>query len=182
MENIRLFISVSLDPGISKDIQKKFQALNLPWEMLRPVNPEILHLTLKFLGDVPIDKIPACIEALSTIENIDPIELHINKTSIVDPNKPRILRLDFVDSPELQQLYDAIEQALFDAGLAHKEVRKFNPHITLARIKTTAPIEEFKSFSDWKIKKIFTVVNFELQESVLSKKGPEYTVLQTFDI
>jgi len=116
------------------------------------------------------------------LENIDPIELHINKTSIVDPNKPRILRLDFVDSPELQQLYDAIEQALFDAGLAHKEVRKFNPHITLARIKTTAPIEEFKSFSDWKIKKIFTVVNFELQESVLSKKGPEYTVLQTFDI
>jgi RNA 2',3'-cyclic 3'-phosphodiesterase len=182
MENIRLFISISLEESLTTSLQKKFQTLALPWEKLKPVDPKILHLTLKFLGDVPVDKLPDLIEALSKVAGTEPIELQVKGTSIIDAHKPRILRLDFEDSPKLQVLYDSIEQVLFDAGLAHKEIRKFSPHITLARIKQQAEIGEFKEFDDWQVKKIFSISHFELQESVLTRKGPEYTVLQTFDI
>ena len=154
----------------------------MPWEKLRPVDPQILHLTLKFLGDTPIDKLPDFIEALSNVEKIDPVELNISGASVLDERRPRILRLDFADNPKLQQLYDNIEQVLFDAGLEHKAVRKFSPHITLARIKQSAEIGEFEEFANFKINKIFSIGSFELQESVLTRKGPEYTVLQSFEI
>jgi len=182
MENIRLFISISLETGLSRDIYKRFQSLDLPWEKLRPVDPQILHLTLKFLGNTPVEKIPDLINALSSLEKTEAIDIEIKGASVLDPRRPRILRLDFADNPKLQQLYDDIEQVLFDDGLAHKEVRKFTPHITLARIKQQAEVGEFKEFSDWKINRNFSVGTFELQESILTKKGPEYTVLQSFDI
>jgi len=183
METKRLFIAMPVETSLSKDILKKFSSLNLPWEKLKKVTVEQLHLTLKFLGDFPIDKIP---ELLNTLEAVDigvsDIELHINQTQVFNPHRPKVLALSIEANPKLQKLYDEIEQILFDEGLAHKEVRRFSAHLTLARIKQSADFEEFREFNNWEISKKLFVSHFELKESELSKTGPEYTTLQTFDL
>lgn len=183
MENKRLFIAVAIDPNISKDLVKKFNSLHLPWKKLKKVPADQMHLTLKFLGDFNIEKIPNLLNSLEKVDiGVSDIELKINQSQIFTPKQPKVLALSIEANPQLQKLYDQIEQILFDDGLAHKEIRRLSTHLTLARIKKTADFEEFKEFNDWKIIKSFFVTNFEIIESELSKAGPEYTTLQSFNL
>ncbi|MFA6307635.1 MAG: RNA 2',3'-cyclic phosphodiesterase [Patescibacteria group bacterium] len=183
METKRLFISLPVDPMLSKDIIKKFSNLNLPWEKLKKANLEQMHLTLKFLGDFPIDKIPDLLNSLSRIDiGISDLELEINQSEIFNIQQPKVLALAIKKNNDLQKLYDEIDQVLFDDGLSHKEVRRFSAHLTLARVKQKADFEEFEEFNNWQIKKSFFVSYFELKESELTKAGSEYTTLQVFDL
>lgn len=183
MDTKRLFIALPVDPTISKDIIKKFKSLNLPWEKLKIVQPEQIHLTLKFLGDFNIEKIPDLLNSLNKINlGIEDMEIYIDQTQIFNPRQPKVLALSIKNNSELQKLYNKIEQVLFDDGLAHKEIRRFSAHLTLARIKQSADFEEFAEFNNWEINKSFFTSYFELKESELTKMGPEYTTLQTFDL
>jgi RNA 2',3'-cyclic 3'-phosphodiesterase len=183
METKRLFISLPVDPVIAKDIMKKFTSLNLPWEKIKKVDPEQMHLTLKFLGNFHMEKIPDLLNSLNRVDlGIEDIEIEIDQTQIFAPKQPKVLALSTVPNPELQKLYDEIEQVLFDDGLAHKEVRRFSSHLTLARIKQAVDFEELNEFNDWKIRKSFFVPYFEIIESEMTKTGPEYTSLQTFNL
>ncbi|MCD4760958.1 RNA 2',3'-cyclic phosphodiesterase [bacterium] len=183
MENRRLFISLAVDPAISKDIYKKFKNFHLPWSKMKTVEMENLHINLKFLGDTPLNKIPEIIDTLNSIKKQgSDLELTLDKTLIFNQRRPQTLVLHLTENKKLQKLYDDIEQALFDAGLSHKEIRKFTAHLTLARVKKPAEFEEFEEFTNWQIKKNLFVNYFELIESELTSKGPQYTVLQTFDL
>ncbi|RJQ33943.1 RNA 2',3'-cyclic phosphodiesterase [Candidatus Parcubacteria bacterium] len=183
MENLRLFISLPVDPALSRAIFKQFKNLALPWEKMKASEPEQLHLTIKFLGDLPLENLPKLINVLQGINpQISDIELQINGPVIFNDKRPQILALKVASNPKLQKLFEAIDQTLFSAGIANKEIRKFSAHLTLARIKTTAAFEEFKSFQEWNFKGTFSTSYFELQQSELSRTGPEYTVLQTFDL
>ncbi|MBT4209865.1 MAG: RNA 2',3'-cyclic phosphodiesterase [Candidatus Komeilibacteria bacterium] len=183
METKRLFISLPIDPSIVKDIFKKFEALDLPWEKIKKVHPDQIHLTLKFLGEMPIDKIPDIIDSLNKLDlAINDLELEIDQTEIFNERQPKVLVLKIKENEILQNLYDEIEQVLFEDGLAHKEVRKFSTHLTLARVKQTADFKEFKEFENWSVQKSFFASYFELIESELSKTGPSFTSLQAFDL
>ncbi len=183
MENIRLFISIPVDPGLTKSIFKQFEGLNLPWEKMKAAKFDQLHLTLKFLGETPLEKLPAFIEALQDIDTqINDLELHISGPQIYNEKRPQVLVLKVEENDKLKQLYQDVEQALFDAGLAHMDKRKFSAHLTLARVKTSASFDEFADFSNWKFKANFVVSHFELQQSELERTGPTYTALQTFDL
>ena len=183
MDIKRLFIALPLDFGLSNHIFKQFQSLDLPWEKLKIINPEQMHLTLKFLGDTPLEKLPKLIEALGDLKiKIGDIELNIDQSKIFNPKRPQVLNLSIKDNPNLQKLYDIIDEKLFEESLAHKEIRKFSPHLTLARVRKSAEIAEFEAFSNWSINKSFIVSYFELIESELTSRGPIYTVLQTFEL
>ena len=179
----RLFIALPIEAGFSRQLLKNFGTLDLPWEKLKIVDFEQLHLTLKFLGDTPLDKLPEIIKALNEIKiGTKDIELNIYQTKIFNPARPQVLSLSIKENLNLQKLYDAIDQKLFDKSLAHKEIRKFTPHLTLARIKKSADLKEFDAFTNWPVNKIFSISYFELIESELTSKGPVYTVLQIFDL
>jgi len=183
MENKRLFIALAIDPAISRDITKKFNSLNLPWHKIRPVSADQLHLSLKFLGDFSIDKIPNLLASLEKVKlDVEDLEINIDKTEIFNPQQPKVLALAIEYNPQLQELYDQIEQILFDDGLAHKEVRRFSPHLTLARVKQASQLEEFQEFKNWPVTRSFVVSHFEIIESELTKNGPEYTSLQAFNL
>ncbi len=183
MENRRLFISLPLEPALTKQIIKKFQQLDLPWEKLKIVDPQHIHITLKFLGDTPIDRIPEIIDVLNQVSmKIDYLDLDITRTVVFNKTRPQVLSLEIAPNQKLQNLQAAIEELLYQAGLANKDMRRFSPHLTLARVKQSADFAEFKNFLDWPIKSSFTSSYFELQESELTKQGPEYNVLQTFDL
>ena len=183
MNTARLFISLPVDPGIVKRISKEFLNLDLRWEKIKPGEDFNIHLSMKFLGTTPIDRVPAIIEALEKVDTqIENLELEIDKPKIFNSKRPQTLVLGFKENKDIQKLFDNIEQVLFDANLVNKEIRRFTTHLTIARVKQSAEFSEFADFEKWKINKIFNVPNFELRESVLTKQGPEYTILQTFDL
>ena len=82
----------------------------------------------------------------------------------------------------MQDLYDKIEDGLWQDGLDHKEIRRFTPHITLARVKQSTTISEFKNFLTWSITGHMPIDYVQLQESVLEKTGPTYFALSSFDL
>ena len=183
MEMKKLFISLPVDQAIARDLFKKFEALNLPWEKIKKVSPDQIYLTLKFLGKIPIDKIPDIIDSLDKLDlDIKDLEINIDQTKIFNERQPKVLVLNVKENKLLQNLYDEIEQVLFDDGLAHKEVRRFSTHLTLARVKQAADFDEFKNFKDWSIQRSFFASYFELIESELTKTGAEFTSLQSFDL
>jgi len=183
MNTKRLFIALPVDPILGRDIFKKFSTLDLPWEKLKKTSDIQLHLTLKFLGETNIEKIPDIISALEKIKMpFKDIELEIDKAQIFNERQPKVLSLHIKDNKNLQALYETIEQMLFDDGLSDKEARRFAAHLTLARVKKASDFEEYKDFNNWQINKIFSINYFELMESELTKTGPVYTALQTFDL
>ena len=83
MDQARLFISLPLEGALTRDIHKGFESLDLPWEKLKIVEPDNMHLTLKFLGPTPIEKIPDIINALQKIKlSVNLVLLISFKTSI----------------------------------------------------------------------------------------------------
>ena len=112
MENKRLFISLAVEIDLVKQIFKEFSRLNVPTEKLRLVPAENVHLTLKFLGDTPLDNLVPIIDILSEISpKFGQINLNLAKTQIFpkDPNSlARILNIALEPTPELNDLYEEI--------------------------------------------------------------------------
>ncbi len=183
MEQKRLFISIPVDTFILNKINKKLGNLNLPWENIKVINTDNMHITLKFLGDTPLEKIPTIIEALKeVVKEFKSFNLEVKETTIFSENNPRTLVLKFKESKELDKLHSRIEEILYEEGISNKEQRQYQPHLTVARVKKHSKYKDFKDYINWNIGGDSEVSYLELIETELSKTGPEYTVLQTFDL
>jgi RNA 2',3'-cyclic 3'-phosphodiesterase len=183
MEQLRLFISLPLDFGLAKKLHKQFNQLELPKDGMRLVLPDQMHLALKFLGAVPLDKLPTIISSLENIKSSgDPIDLSLGEVVASPSSRPEVIFIRVKENEDLTALYNKIEQNLFASGLANLESRKFTPHLTLARIKTKIEPEQLAPLKDWKVADQFAVNYFYLMQSELTPKGPIYTNLQSFDL
>jgi 2'-5' RNA ligase len=183
MEQLRLFISLPLDFGLAKKLHKQFNQLGLPNDGMRLVLPDQMHLTLKFLGNVPLDKLPEIISSLENIKSTgDPIDLCLEEVIASPVLRPEVIFIRVKENKDLTALYNKIEKNLFASGLANMESRKFTPHLTLARIKTKMEAEQLAPLKDWKVADQFAVNYFYLMQSELTPKGPIYTNLQSFDL
>ena len=59
-----------------------------------------MNLTLKFLGDTPLEKLPKLIEALGDLKiKMGDIELNIDQSKIFNPKRPQVLNLSIKDNP-----------------------------------------------------------------------------------
>jgi len=183
MEQLRLFISLPVDMAVAQKLHKQFKQLGLPIENMRLVLPEQMHLTLKFLGAVPLDKLPEIIASLEKIKSTDQtIDLSLDQVIASPSTRPEVIFIRLKENKELTALYEKIEQNLFASGLANLENRKFTPHLTLARIKQKVEPEQVTALKNWSVNDHFTASYFYLMQSELSARGPIYTNLQSFDL
>lgn len=110
---------------------------DVPARMVRWVRPEGIHLTLKFLGDVPIDSIDQISATLKRIcHGYIPFTVNISEFGCF-PNfrRPRILWVGVQDlSTQLSDLHGEIEDGLSKLGF-EREARRFHPHLTIGRVK-----------------------------------------------
>ncbi len=117
----------------------------------RPVRllaPELLHLTICFLGSRPVEEIEAILGALK--DGATPVgELSIGAPLWLPPRRPRALAVELHDPRgELARLHDEVRDAIALAtgwepegagSQAHPpRRRRFRPHITLARMREDA--------------------------------------------
>lgn len=138
---IRTFIALDIAPDIKSIIRKAIKPLQTAWPGIRWTDDSQLHITLKFLGDVPVNEIHQVIEAAQqAVRNREAFDLVLEGLGAF-PNldHPRTVWIGISEGLEdLQELSDRIETELMPLGF-HRENRPFTPHITIGRIKQSKP-------------------------------------------
>jgi 2'-5' RNA ligase len=136
--NPRLFVAVELPSlilGALDRLQHELQRHGL--HGLRWVRPEGIHLTLKFLGETPREKVPIISSAVSqATTGIARHELALGSLGIFGSrSNPRVLWVDLDgDTRPLLQLQRQVDRALDTIGFP-AETRPFSAHLTLARMR-----------------------------------------------
>jgi len=189
MEPIRAFIAIEL-PGQIKaalsQIQENLKAnrsASVKW-----VNPESIHLTLKFLGNVDEAEIPAIKKSLSeAVIGVTPFSLELGEPGTF-PNcqVPNVVWVGVGGEIEtLRTLHNNIDRILTPLGFP-PEKRAFSPHLTLGRVRDESlPAEKRRLGGNVTALKTeekfsFKVESVNLMRSILAREGAIYSCLASF--
>ncbi len=171
---VRFFVAVDMPDEVVGEIERVQDIIKE--EALfegKFVDPEQVHVTLKFIGEVPTEQVPLIDKALSAIKN-EAMEAQLSSLDVFAAgNRIKIIFLQII-CPRLGHLAQKIEQALLQ--WCQVEKRSFVSHATIARIKRLKNKERLLGlFRKLSVKPIqFTIDSFALKESELSAKGPIY--------
>ena len=176
---IRTFIAVELDPSFRekiRQIQDKFSDFDLKF-----VNPEIVHITLKFLGDVEESMTKPLSEALDSL-TCEPFEAQIEGIGVFPkPSNPKVLWVGARGN--FETLHDDVETVLKPFKFKEDE-RAFTAHATLARVKSLNKDQKnvfsdvLKELKDTQIGSM-QINKVLLKKSTLTPGGPIYETLHT---
>ena len=131
----RLFIAIRLPEGLRAALGQKCRRMASELEFSKWVHADDYHITVQFLGDTSVEKIPALIEALKgAVAGFAPFELSLQQWGTFGPpSSPRVLWEGIAgDLVSLHELHKAVTVATLPLGFEGEE-RKYSPHITLAR-------------------------------------------------
>lgn len=177
---MRLFTGIDLPEELVANLNRLLDALR-PTAHLRWTAPYNFHITTKFIGEWPEEKLPALIERLQPLGNRPPIE-PVDVSGIgwfPNPQQPRILWMGIKASPELGKLASDTNEALAAMGI-ERESKKFTAHLTLARIKDAVPLTPLRqaiASLDSTEFGSFQADRFHLYLSQPGPSGPIYTKL-----
>ena len=184
MEEIRSFVAIELPDDLrgwlaqlQNRLRKEGQA-PAKW-----VDPYGIHLTLKFLGNVPVNKIDDITRAVvAAAQEVCPFQLNVKDLGVF-PNLRRVqvvwVGLDG-ELDKLNQLQQCIDLNLVPLGYA-SETRPFVAHLTLARVREYVPPEERQKLgqlvASTKIETIysFNVDAINIMRSQLTREGAIYS-------
>jgi 2'-5' RNA ligase len=192
MTTIRAFIAIPLPSSLQERLGALQRGLErrVPPNSVRWVRPKSIHLTLKFLGDIPRDDGPVIGEALSVVARHAPAFTYTAEGLGCFPHarRPRVVWVGIQEpSGKLAALQGAIEEALGPLGYP-PERRAFTPHLTLGRVRRrtsradAARIGEVIDSRPCETLAAVSVERFSLIQSVLKPSGAEYTPLATFQL
>jgi len=149
MEQVRSFIAIELPDELKlglTQLEAQLKMSQQPW--VKWVDPYSIHLTLKFLGSIAVDRISEITRAMEeAIQGISPFRLEVKDLGVF-PNSRRVQVAWAGISGEidkLSQLQQHLESNLARLGFA-PERRPFTPHLTLARLRNRASLDERQSF------------------------------------
>lgn len=191
MQQIRTFIAIELPEEIKGRLSHLIEELKPGKEQaVKWVNPDSLHLTLKFLGNVSIAKVPEITGAIERVTaGMKPCQLGLEELgAFPNAKSPQVVWVGI--SGEVAHLIDLqkrIDQALVPLGFP-PETKAFSPHLTLGRVRDKAsPNERIhlgKALQSHKVKNgpAFTVDKVAFLKSTLTSSGPIYNRLGLFDL
>ena len=180
---MRLFVALEISEEIRASIAaliRELKPLDSSWKWARAEN---LHVTLKFLGEIPPEKLESIKGVLSFVNCEWPMPLKFRALGFF-PNerRPRVLWAGMEAPKSLPALAATIEEALAKVGVPREE-REFTPHLTLARSKDGKVSEKLRntlgSYSTYQFGEM-NASAFHLIESKLKSTGAEYTTLESF--
>jgi 2'-5' RNA ligase len=183
---VRAFIAIGLSPDVRRWLVDTRTALEprTPSGSVRWTDPQGIHITLKFLGEIPARR-EAEIRAVmdQTAQGCRPFELIAEGLGCF-PNvaRPRVVWAGIRREPALWDLQQRLEDGLEKAGFA-RERRAFSPHLTLGRVRdgvadgSLAEIGRAVEGAATGVAGKMEVTGFCLYRSVLRPGGAEYSVL-----
>jgi 2'-5' RNA ligase len=132
---MRLFIAVDLPDELRKELGTVQMALKPLTDSARWVAPESIHITLKFLGEVPEKRIEDVEQALTGL-SWKQFTVTVRGVGFFPGNRsPRVFWAG-MEAPTMQGLAEELDSRMERLGF-DKEKRAFRPHITLARARDT---------------------------------------------
>ena len=181
---IRAFIAITLPAALQQEIERVQDDMRRQMPGWRWVKPANVHLTLKFLGEMPLDRVESIVRAMErgvAGQKIFPLYAR-SLGCFPDLTRPRILWMGLDDPHQaLGPLHARLEAALAEQGCP-PEKRPFRPHLTIARAQAngdrgrlgmllrTYHAEQFGAIS---------VACMRLVQSQLHRDGAVYTNLQS---
>ncbi len=194
---IRSFVAIELPDEVKSvlvNVQDAMrESMGASASAVRWVRPESTHLTLQFLGDVPVRVLPAVQDAIGRgCAGTSPFSLHMGGLGVF-PNqrRPRVvwvgLRSDQKDMEALHALQTSIADALKPLGF--KPDKDFHPHLTLGRVREGARQDDYaaivRAVSNTPVPRLaspFRVDAVSLMRSELRPAGSIYTQTALFEL
>lgn len=178
----RLFISLVIPDFIKVQI---FEIINtIDTTGLKVENYAKFHITLKFLGNVEKELIPNILSVLNNISSkICSFNIEILKFKLIERNfVPSLIILEVSRNSHLLNLHNAINEELINLGF-EREKRRFNPHITILRIKPQHSLEKINKLLNLQNKILeFKADSISLVKSELTQTEALYTSLNTIEL
>jgi len=180
-DKIRCFVALDLSRqarNYIKEVQKLIKKNNLFTGKF--TEPENLHLTLKFLGEIDKEKIAEVKKRLREIR-FDSFEAKLGEVGVFSSKYSSYVRVIWIKLIGCDKLQKEIDNAL--EGLFEKEHR-FMSHITIVRVKKVGHRKGFLDYiTNMKVKEIkFNVDRFFLKKSELFSEGPIYCDLEEYNL
>ena len=181
---IRSFIAFDIDDqSIITKISTVQGQLSATGADLKFVRPENVHITLRFLGNIPRNLASLIWEEMKNLR-YEPFEVELKGLGVF--SSLRNIRVVWIGitrgEAELKAIHDQLEPRLRGLGIT-PDKKDFNPHLTIARVKSGKNkfqlAECLRALSDYE----FGVVKAEvlrLKQSILTPKGPIYRNLYEF--
>ncbi len=179
---MRLFTAIDVPAEVLANLERLIQHLR-PTARLAWSPVANLHITTKFIGEWPAERLGELEPALRSLPAFPPLAIQIARLGFFpNPHSPRVFWAGVVAPPELAALAAATDAAVARLGIP-AENRPYSPHLTLARIKERIPMQplreaiaalptlEFGSFE---------ADRFHLYQSRRQSSGSVYTKLSEF--
>jgi 2'-5' RNA ligase len=180
---MRLFVALEIPPAVRENLAALIKSLCAVSPQTRWVRSENLHVTLKFIGEVPETKLASIRGALAGVRSEQPVVLDFQGLGFFPNEKhPRVLWAGIEASPNLKTLAGDIDGATEKLGIP-REQRPFSPHLTLARFEPPRMPETLRAAIQENAERDFGSLRtsqFHLIESKLKRSGAEYTTVESF--
>ena len=134
MNNLRAFLAIPLPEDLRRRAEHLQKELSSSLPDVRWVRPESLHLTLRFLPDLPEESVEKIGQIMLSIGTLTP-PFRIDVTALgafPGPTRARVLWLGVDGEATLGELFQSLDERLATIGLP-RETRPFTPHLTLGR-------------------------------------------------
>jgi 2'-5' RNA ligase len=187
---MRCFIAIDIDEEIRSalnDLQQQLRdGIDAKKGDINWVNPNNIHLTLKFLGEIKDEKVAdVCNIVKAVAGRHKSFELDIESVGHFGGRSPKVLWVGTGKGGEnLLKLQKDIEEALVLAGWP-EEVREFAGHLTLCRIRHPAAgmklAQVSENYKDFKLGTM-SANSVSVYQSELKPTGPIYTVLGNYKL
>lgn len=180
---IRAFVCIELSDILRGEIASQLDSLRRIGAGVKWVQPGNLHITLKFLGDIPQDTVGSVVQAVQlSVSNLKPFFVGFSGIgAFPSMKKPSVFWIGVTKGlEELSVLASSIDAQLSIEGFA-REKRNFTPHLTIGRVKSPEDTDELNTalsrmqqvyFGEMKVDTI------TVMESKLYRSGPVYNRLE----
>jgi 2'-5' RNA ligase len=194
---MRIFIGIDLDLEVRARIERFLEGVQGFAPEARWVRPESLHITLKFIGEQPAERVEAITARLQRVD-CSAFEIRSAGYGFFPTAKAaRVFWIGIQAGSRLAELAKAIDAATAELGIP-REDRAYSPHLTLARgggrsgspkwregdgpNATFAVLEKRLAAMGELDFGTMMACEFILYQSQLSPGGSKYTRLQRFPL
>ena len=182
----RIFAAIKIFPD--ENFLKLYYRLKsgLKHDKIKWVEPENIHITLKFFGETEETKINSIINVFNKVtEDFKSFDPELENVGIFGSSyKPKVIWFGIKNNEQLINLSNSVNENLIPVGYI-SDRQNFVPHLTVARIKFLNDKRLFRQIIDKnktiKIQKI-KVDKIYLFESILKHEGPIYNVIEEFPL
>ncbi len=181
---MRVFVAINLNSKERARLAEAAGGLREAGYPIRWLPAENVHLTLKFLGEVPDERIPELAAAVDgAVHGLEAFPMVVNGFgAFPSPRRPQVVWAGIERNPTLGTLQGRVDEAMAELGF-QREDRAFRPHLTLGRAQRRARVADFKGLEELLqgafYEDTIEVRGVDLMRSRLMPRGALYDILHT---